>query len=59
MTTLKHTWWKKGKFPMQVTLHIDDDNDTYWIEVNGCQETSIMTIPNIGKEGACKWWGDN
>ena len=57
MTTLKYTWRKRTKYPIEVKLHIDEEKDTYWIEVNGCQETSEVSVPNVGlpdRGGA--WW---
>jgi hypothetical protein len=47
---LKHTWNKAMPYPIEVVLNIDKKENTYWIEVNGCQETSSMTIPNTGIE---------
>lgn len=43
--TIKHTW-KNLPFPMEVKLHLDLVAKTYWIEVNGCQETMKQGIPN-------------
>ena len=55
MKTLKYTWWKKTIKPVEVKLHIDEDKEEYWIEVNGCQETKKLKVPNWGN-GVCKWW---
>ena len=44
---LKHTFKKGLPFPVEVILHTDLDKETYWIEVNGCQESNTMNIPNV------------
>jgi len=56
MVTLKHTWWKKPKFPVKVEIHINDD-DSVWVELNGCQMNSPLVVPNWGlKDGGFPWW---
>lgn len=49
--TLKHRWNKaiNGQ-PITIEIHISEVKGvvSYWIEINGCQETSkIKGIPNI------------
>ena len=45
--TLKHTWKKDLPFPVEVKIHVDVEKKEYWMELNGCQETNKMNIPNI------------
>jgi hypothetical protein len=45
--TLKHTWKKDLPFPVEVKIHVDVEKKEYWMELNGCQETARMDIPNI------------
>ena len=43
----KNITFKKGlKAPVQIIMHLDQKEGTYWMEVNGCQESSDMEIPN-------------
>ena len=45
MQTLKHTWRKGLDQPIEIKVHINDDG-SYWIEVNGCQEHMASSLPN-------------
>ena len=49
----KGVTFKTGlKEPINMQIHIDQEKETYWIEINGCQETAIMEgIPNWKEKG--------